>query len=413
MQLKKLILEKFRNYEKLELNFNPTEPMTYIIGQNAQGKTNILEAIYLLALTKSFRTGSNENLIQWGQQYCRIVGEFVENSATSTEPQEISPRGETQTQGENSTTLEVFFGNPPQPLKSVKKNGAKSTIENFIGNCQTVFFHPEDLNMLYLGPDLRRRYLDLLNLQINKNYYRALRTFKQVIKQRNALLKEIKQGSAPRAELPVWNEQLATAGSILILERAKSVAFFRQYLEEYYQKIAESKDKIGIFYKNTVLEQTLPAEAPSQSQLGQNLPTGDQLKTAYLQSLEKAEKIDLQAEITTIGPHRDDLEFKLNNRPLAAHASRGEYRSLLLAMKLLEVKFFQEKSQTKPILLLDDVFSELDLNRQKMLLEAIEGHQTIVTATHLDQFTSQFAAGRTHAGGQQFKIQSGALMKQI
>jgi len=332
MKLLRLALEQFRNYPKLELEFADSDPVTYIVGQNAQGKTNILEAIYLLSLTRSFRTSAQEDLILWQKDYCRVKGEFEGADATAGYAANAAGKGRKA----QTTTLEVFFGAPPQPKKSLKKNGVKISAENFIGTCKTVFFHPEDLNMLYLGPDLRRRYLDVLNLQVNKNYYRALRNYKRILKQRNALLKEIREGFAKKADLEVWSEQLVENGSVLISERAKTVIFLNDYLQDYYRKIAESDDKIEVSYKCM------------QGHDARDLCDIENAKKIYGAALADAEKIDLKAEITTVGPHRDDLEFLLNGKSLESHASRGEYRSLLLSLKLLELKFFEDRSSEKP-----------------------------------------------------------------
>ena len=221
MHLKRLTLENFRNYGSLDLRFDDEKEekeVSFIIGRNAQGKTNILEAIYLLALTKSFRTSRQEDLIKWGCEYARVKGEFEER------------------------TLEVFLGNPPQPKRVLKKNDVKIGAENFIGNCQIVFFHPEDLNMLYLGPDLRRRYLDILNIQINKNYFRALRSFKRVLEQRNSLLKNINAGTGKESDLEVWDDQLAQHGDFLTEERRKTVEFLNLHVTDVYGAIADGKE---------------------------------------------------------------------------------------------------------------------------------------------------------------------------
>ena len=403
MKLTRLKLENFRNHRTLELNFDLSEPITYLVGPNAAGKTNILEGIYLLALIKSFRTTAQSDLVEWGEEFCRISGEFeveeaVFPSASQGKQQDGFP-GETGSErsGEppGRILLEVFVGNPPHPKQSLKKNNVKVSAENFIGSCQIVFFHPEDLNMLYLGPDLRRRYLDILNLQINKKYYRALRKYRQVLKQRNALLKAVKEGYARKEELAVWDEQLAENGSLLIAERFRTVEFMNTRLQDYYQGIAQSEDKIGVGYECAL--------GPGQT--GKELSGNpEEIKTTYASALEAAKRIDLQSEVTTIGPHRDDLKFFLNSRPLHTHASRGEYRSLLLSLKLLELEFLKKQTGRKPILLLDDVFSELDLERQKMLLDAINEHQTIITASHLDEAISS-RAHRSLNTGSSLKVQ--------
>ncbi len=378
MRLAKLCLEHFRNHQKLQLEFDPANLVTYIVGPNAQGKTNILEAIYLLALTKSFRTTHHEDLIGWNQEYARVKG-FFEIEVTT---QKAASRPESY------CDLEVFLGLAPHSRKSLKKNGATTSTMNFIGTLQVVFFHPEDLNMLYLGPDLRRRYLDILNLQINKKYFRALQVYQRVLKQRNALLKRIHGGQAADSELEIWDEQLTLHGAFLMLERAKTVDFFRDRLEEYYQKISQGSEKIKVHYRHTLGDAAL-MNTPA-------LTDHAVLQSIYKKTLNTAKTRDIQAQMTTVGPHRDDLEFLLNDFRLSAHASRGEYRSLILALKLLELHFFEERTAQKPLLLLDDVFSELDAHRQKMLLQAIKGHQTFITTTNAG--SGDFLKDRVHTG---------------
>lgn len=401
MHLKKLILEQFRNHQKFELEFDSSQPVTYIVGENAQGKTNILEAIYLLALTKSFRTNNHEDMVQWETEFGRVKGFFAVDALvdratgyTSADP-EFSKRT-ADSLSANSTTglsqffnssynqpfeLEVFLGRPPHPGKVHKKNGVKTSAANFIGSFQVVFFHPEDLNMLYLGPDLRRRYLDILNLQINKKYYQALRAYRRILEQRNTLLHQLKDGYAKAADVEIWDEQLIENGSLLIQERAKSIEFFHQNLQAQYRKISQGNEEVTAHYQHCLGDYLPTGDSAKKANSLSNIPL-DQIKAAYQKALKAAQPKDFKSEHTSIGPHRDDLVFYLNGLPLSQHASRGEYRSLLLSLKLLELEFYQQKSGQKPLLLLDDVFSELDDSRQRMLLEAIQTHQTIITATH-------------------------------
>ncbi|MBD3328840.1 DNA replication/repair protein RecF [Candidatus Peregrinibacteria bacterium] len=338
MILEKITLARFRNHESFELK--PDAKTTVIIGPNARGKTNILEAIYLMALSKSFRTNKQSDLILWDQDYCRVTGEFTKD------------RGET-------ISLEVFFGNPPNPKRALKVNGVKVSPANFIGNCQIVFFHPEDLNILYLGPDLRRKYLDVLNLQVNKAYYKALSAYRRVLKHRNALLKGIKEGASKRSDLEVWDEQLAIHGKVLLGQRIQSVNFLNEWISAIYNEIGGKNDTVALDYQSTI-------------------------KGDYMENLSEVLERDIQAGFTTRGPHRDDLHIYLNERLLSEHASRGEYRSLLLGLKLLEMRFYENQSGEKPILLLDDVFSELDNDRQDHLMKAIKGYQAILTTTHFE-----------------------------
>lgn len=351
MRLASLKLENYRNYQKLNLDFDAQNPITSIVGQNAQGKTNILEAIYLLALTRSFRTSCQSDLIKWGDDYARITG-----------------RLETK---EGEKDLEVFIGNPPQPKRSLKKNGVKTSTYDFVGNCRIVFFHPEDLNILYLGPDLRRKYLDILNIQLSPRYYRALRSYKRILEQRNSLLRNIRDGFAAVNDLIIWDEQLVAEGAVIMSERRKTVEFINQNVSRVYSGISgNAGDEVKVIYSSFFDE----GEDLSE----QNIMEG------FAEKLKMAQGRDLQALVTTAGPHRDDISFELNGRRIAMHASRGEYRSLLLALKLIELEYFEAASGEKPILLLDDVFSELDTERQTALMQGIEGCQTILTATHQD-----------------------------
>lgn len=366
MKLKNLILEQFRNYRNLELDFDPEEPMTYIVGPNAQGKTNILESIYLLALTKSFRTARQQDMIGWEHEFARVRGIF-----------DADPEPESQ----KTLELEAFLGKPPQPQKSFKKNGVKTGAANFIGNCQVVFFHPEDLNMLYLGPDLRRAYLNVMNVQVNRKYFSALRSYHKVLKQRNALLHAIRENRAARSELDVWDEQLVEHGSYIMAERSNTLKYFQTRLAFTYRKISQGEEIVKLSYCHTLrsLNDRLndPGTPPAD--------TAETWRAYFANDLAAARHRDLQALVTTVGPHRDDIGFSFNGLQLAAHASRGEYRSLLLALKLIELDFFEDHTGQNPILLLDDVFSELDPRRQNLLLQAIEGHQTIVTTTHMSE----------------------------
>jgi len=408
MKLNKLILENFRNHGSFELDLSGADRITYLVGPNASGKTNILEAIYILALIKSFRGQGAEDLIGWGGSYCRVTAEMEDGDARAQGDLSMAANSRSA----DSTRLEAFLGTPPNPRQSFKLNGVKKVAADFIGNCRVVLFHPEDLNMLYLGPELRRRYLDMLNIQANKKYYRALASYKKILKQRNALLKAINEGHAGGAELGVWDGQLAKNGAVLIVERAKTVAFLNAGLGGHYRRISGGDELAAVEYRASAAGKGSGTHATPDTSVVNRVkgdsaggafianpmpdvpaPSASSAKVAkdesaieneFLDALRAARKTDLRAEATTVGPHRDELEFTLNGRPLASHASRGEYRSILLSMKLLEIEYLRIHGGSNPILLLDDVFSELDPERQKQLTEAIGDAQTIITASHPD-----------------------------
>lgn len=360
--LKSLELENFRNYGSLKLSFGRERGLTYLIGDNGQGKTNVLEAIYMLALAKSFRVSDEESLIKWDEEYGRIRGSFEEEIRTEgSSSYSASAIG-------GPLTLEVFLGLPPQPRRSFKVNEVKVSASNFIGRVKVVFFHPEDLNMLYLGPDLRRRYLDILILQNSRVYFNALRKFKRLKEQRNALLGQIRDGLAREAELGVWDAQLVREGALIWMERAKALSYIAARIEGKYEEICGWPVRLEVRFENSL-----------GLDFGMMAVTRD-LEEIYAEEMRKARLRDLGSVHTQVGPHRDEMVFFLEGRPIVEHASRGEYRTLLLALKLIEMDFFAEDGG-RPILLLDDVFSELDHERQKFLLEKVSGFQTFITTT--------------------------------
>lgn len=339
MRLTHLTLEQFRNYEKLEFTF-PDENIVLIEGLNAQGKTNFLESIYLLSITRTFRRGETENLIQWGKSHCRIKAKIEKDK--------------------NPVTLEYFYTNENRKHKSLKLKERKAKPKEFIGQLKTVFFHSDDINMLVGEPILRRRFLNTLLVQINPYYLEALSTYEHALKQRNNLLKLIKYGEANVKELAFWDRKLSENGMLIISERLKLIEFLNNHVTSHYQTISGEDLIITLTYKSTV-------------KINPKMES-------YEQELQNSYQIDLKNSATGIGPHRDDFTIELNSKNILGTASRGELRTIALTLKLAEVKFIQEQSKELPILLLDDVFSELDQKRQKYLLNTLNGCQTIVTA---------------------------------
>ena len=342
--LKSLELEDFRNYGRLKLNFTAETGLTYLIGDNGQGKTNLLEAIYMLALGKSFRVSDEESLIKWGADFGRVKGVFEDS------------------------TMEIFLGKPPQPKRVFKINEVKSSAVNFVGRLRAVFFHPEDLNVLYLGPDLRRRYLDIMILQKDRAYFAALRKFKRLKEQRNSLLNAIREGRGNVADLDIWDEQIVREGAVIWKGRATALSYMAERLADKYASICGKKTDLKIGYLNSL-------------DLGyEMIGATSNLEEVYASELMASQDRDIASGHTQVGPHRDDMVIYLGGKPIMEHASRGEIRTILLAMKLIEMDYFF-LFFLKPILLLDDVFSELDHERQRYLLERVVEYQTFITTT--------------------------------
>ncbi|NIA01994.1 MAG: DNA replication/repair protein RecF [Nitrospirae bacterium] len=347
MKLRKLQLENFRNYNRHEYEFPEDKKITILVGPNGKGKTNFLEAIYVLSLGKSFRTILQDDLIEWKFEYMRC-------------------KCKTEIDGEE-TSLEVFYSNYPRKQKGFKKNDVSMKNSEYIGNLITVLFHPEDLNMLYLSPSYRRKYLNILLSQVDKKYLEALSKYKKTLKQRNALLHAIREAKFTNKpmdnlekDLNAWDTEIMEFGSMIIKKRVEFTQFLNKNLEKIYQSISSGKEKVEIKYHT--------------------------IKGEYEAELIVRRNRDIREAKTTLGPHRDDLKFFIDNKEILSSASRGEFRTLLLAIKLAEIKFIKEKTGRNPILLLDDVFSELDRKRGEHLLKSIKDCQTIITTTDRKSF---------------------------
>lgn len=343
MKLRKLQIENFRNYGQYSHEFDPDKNLTILVGPNGIGKTNFLEAIYVLSLGRSFRSLHRDDLIEWEKDYSRCSA-TVESA-------------------NDDTTLEVFCSCRPTQIRNFKKNGVNLKNSEYLGNLLTVLFHPEDLNMLYLSPSLRRKYLDIILCQTDRKYLNALTQYRHVLKQRNALLHEIRKaqfdgGNTERLkkDLDAWDTEIVEFGSYVVGARLVLVEFLSSRLTDIYRSISGRNEKIAIAYLSRATKN-----------YAENL-------------LDRRQRDIIQAE-TGIGPHRDDLSFEIDGKEISTSASRGEFRTLLLAIKLAEIRYIEEKTGEKPVLLLDDVFSELDHKRQRHLLKSIRDCQTIITTT--------------------------------
>lgn len=345
MHLQHLTLTHFRNYQDLSLTFEPG--LTTFVGPNAQGKTNVLEAVFFLNLMKSFRGTPAKELISWGLEYSRLTAEL---SSQQTTP----------------STLEVFLDARQGGLKkSVKLNGAKSTLTKYLGQLPCVTFLPEHLNIVSGAPSLRRQYLDLVLSQAHKPYLLSIAAFSKALRQRNQLLKSIREGTADQGELVFWDHSLITEGQKILDARDLFIDFANSHLTRLYHSIAREvldtssteRHTLSLNYRPSTTEPSLASAISANRQT------------------------DIAAGTTTAGPHRDDFELEWLGRPLHKFGSRGEQRSSILALKIVENLYLEETLKTRPLLLLDDVFSELDEGRRRALLAMIESHQTLLTTT--------------------------------
>lgn len=335
MFLKQLNLTNFRNYSALNLNFDHRP--TIFIGNNAAGKSNILESMYLLSTTKSPRVDEEDELIKKGEEFAKVEG-FIENG------------GETELLVVlNRQDSEINF------RKKVLVNGIGRRVVDFIGNLPAVIFYPSDINMVTGSPSLRRWHLDLSLAQIDPEYKKALSQYEQFLTARNKVLKRIREGQGRTDELNYWTDELVKQGEGVKLKR-----------EEFFNFINSLSTPLGEFrfeYKMSPIS---------------------------LERLKETNGREVAAAATLIGPHRDDYSVELEGRNLAHFGSRGEQRTATLAFKLAQLEYMAKILGKRPILLLDDVFSELDADHRAHVVEIVGKQQTIIATVELENIPKKF-----------------------
>ncbi len=346
MRLDRLKIQGFRNLDSIDLSFDSSTNVHAFVGENGQGKTNLLESIYLCALSKSFRSHKNQDLIGFKKDYYSVVCHL------------------------GNLSLEVIGTNFP-PQKTLKVNGLKKRAIDFMGHFKAIFFSPDDLAYMAFAPRMRRRYLDVLLSQLHADYLLDLSHYESARRQRNSLLKLIRDEKASVEELSYWDKQLATFG-LKILEKRKLILNDLESLAQiHYQAISKRDDHLALIYSTEIKKM-------------------DHLE-GYLSALSTSYHTDIASGNTQLGPHRDDLSFFLNDVDMRIFASRGEWRSLVLSLKFAEIELLTQENDALPILLLDDVFSELDASRQRYLFDKIGDIQTFVTTTHSSFFEGMLA----------------------
>lgn len=335
MKLKWLKLEGFRNYADLELTLD-TE-ITALVGLNAQGKTNLLESIAFLALGKSFRAHRSLETLHWNHPHGRVKGVVEENG--------------------KDVELEIFLQRSPE-LKKVKKGDKVTAPKSFLGTLRVVIFTPDHLELVSGSPTERRQYLDRLLLQLNGGYVESFSQYQRILDHRNALLKAIQMHRAQTWELDLWDARLTEEAYRVWVKRKAFIDYLNTILAKDYQILAGSKETLSLDYHCH--------------------------RDRFEERLIAVRDQDIRSGSTSLGPHRDDFTLLLDKRPLKECGSRGECRSAVLALKMGEIRYIEEISGEKPLLLLDDVFSELDNLRQEHLGNLIKKYQSILTTTSVD-----------------------------
>ncbi len=341
MFIRRLRLVGFRNYDQAELS--PARGVTVLMGQNAQGKTNLIEAIHLCCLGRSHRTARDGELVRWGTPGAQVSVTVDRRDG----PHDVS----------------VQIGADEKRKKSIKVNGAQvARVGELMGHVNAVLFSPEDLRLVKDGPEGRRRFLDMEISQAQPAYFYALQRYMRALAQRNALLRRLSEGggdAALLATLDEWDALLVEAGAQVIERRIAYLAKLSPAASEAHAALSGGKEKLTLSYEGRAAD-------------------GDEL----YRLLRACRTEDLRRGTTGTGPHRDDYRIVVNGRDARAFASQGQQRTAALSLKLAEIEVLGEMIGESPVLLLDDVMSELDVNRRQMLLSRIEKVQTLITCTH-------------------------------
>lgn len=392
MYLRTLHLRNFRNYLDQQVDFSAAK--TILVGDNAQGKSNLLEAVELLSTLRSHRTSRDRDLVRDGE-----------------------------TIGQISAQLERALG-PAELSLTLRSNGRRGVALNgeslrrqldFLGILNVVQFSSLDLDLVRGGPEQRRNWLDALLIQLEPIYAYILQQYNQILRQRNALIRKLQRSReeargnrasevaevyaiddpAPSVdELSLWNTQLTIAGTRVIRRRSRVVQRLAPLAQHWHQLISGRQEDLTVRYApNVPLEQDTP----------------ETVQQAFLDKLQARAIAEQYQGTSLVGPHRDEVEFTINTTSARQYGSQGQQRTLVLALKLAELQLIEEVIGEPPLLLLDDVLAELDLNRQNQLLEAIQDHfQTLITTTHLGAFDAKWL----HSS-QIFSVKAGHLLTTV
>lgn len=337
MHITTISLQNYRNYENLNLSLNPGVNILY--GRNAQGKTNLLEALYLCATGRSKRASTDKELVMFGKNEAHVQLMLEKDGLNDRLDVHLKREGK----------------------KGVAINGLPvKRLGDLFGSLYAVVFSPEDLQLIKAGPSERRRFLDMEICQLSSVYYYELWQYYKVLKQRNSLLKDIQRKKCDEDMLFVWDEQLLNHGIRIMAKRREFVEMLNGFAGGVHNRVTDGCECLEIRYKPSVSEDE------------------------YSQRLKKNIQRDILLGSTSVGIHKDDVSFFINDTDVRVFGSQGQQRTAALSAKLAQIELIRAEKNTNPVLLLDDVFSELDKSRQSHLVDYISGVQTIITATGVE-----------------------------
>ncbi len=382
MRLTHLSLHNFRNYVRLDLDL--PEGVAVLVGGNAQGKTNLLEAVYYLATSRSPHASADREIVSWlipedePLPYTRLVGQVTRDAGGVTIEITLTQQG-------NDTG---------RHRKEIRLNGVTKRAMDLLGKLNVVLFLPEDISLVSGSPGGRRRYLDVTLCQIDPAYCRSLSRYNKIVSQRNALLRDLRERGGDPAQLNFWDERLVEHGAYLVARRHRALRSLDELARAVHAEVTDGLEGLRLRYDPSVeLEEGSAVDA---------------VREAFQSQLRALRRREIPAGVTLVGPHRDDFGFLINDVDTGVYGSRGQQRTAALALKLAEVGLMRRETGEQPVLLLDDVLSELDAQRRRFLLRWLASadgpEQAIVTTTDLHVLPEAFLAR-----GQLWRVELGRL----
>ncbi|MGX1262201.1 DNA replication and repair protein RecF [Rossellomorea marisflavi] len=353
MYIEQLELKNYRNYESIDVTFE--NKVNVILGENAQGKTNIMESIYVLAMAKSHRTSNDKDLIRWDEEYAKIKGRIQKHNGPIPLELVLSKKG-----------------------KKAKCNHLEQQkLSQYVGNMNVVMFAPEDLHLVKGSPQVRRRFIDMEIGQVSPVYLHDISLYQKILQQRNHYLKQLQtRKQKDQTMLDVLTEQFIGMAAKITKKRFEFVRMLESWAKPIHSGISRNLETLEILYK--------PSLEVSDDQ------EWSKMVEIYERKFDQIREREIDRGVTLVGPHRDDLQFIVNDRDVQTFGSQGQQRTTALSVKLAEIELIHSEIKEYPILLLDDVLSELDDYRQSHLLNTIQGKvQTFVTTTNVDGIDHQ------------------------
>jgi len=369
LHIKSIALKNYRNYEQIRVNFD--KKLNIIIGDNAQGKTNLLESIYVSGFGKSFRTIKDSDLVNFNETFTHAKIEIErENGQTETIEYKINQKSK----------------------KEFLINGVNITkISELLGTLNIILFYPDDLKLIKDSPNERRKFLNRELSHISRLYCSDIIDYNKILFQRNELLKKVAYKADLRDTLEIWDEQLVEKGSKIIMRRHKFIEDLNKISNQIHAKVTNGNENLSIEYLSDVIK----------------IENHDTIKSTLLKKLNKNYDMDLKRGYTSVGPHRDDMDIKINGISIKSYGSQGQQRTAALSLKLSEIEIIKKDVGEYPILLLDDVMSELDINRQRDLIYSLKDVQTIITTTDIKNLLDDYINA-----SKIIKIKNGSVLNQ-